>query len=304
MTSIFDYTDYREFLKTFYRKKKTVDSNFSYGVLAKRSNISSRGLLKLIMDGKRNLSLSKVGGLTAGLGLNKAECDYFFTMVQLNQAKGSVEKHKFFEKLMRFPQKRRMSDLKREQYNLYANWYFCVLYELILFKKKEQSFEEFCIWVAQKMKGRLTQKEVKSTYKELFSLGLLKEEEGVIKQTSTFLESNGREEVNFAIQNFHREMMELAVGALEQPIEKRAYGAVTLAIRHCDIPKAKDFIRDFRNKFNVEFSANTGADSVYQLNVQFFELVDAVTPDPNLDPNSTKDKQNLENSVPHDGNTI
>ncbi|MBK7962701.1 MAG: TIGR02147 family protein [Bdellovibrionales bacterium] len=306
MTTVFNFTDYREFLKSYYQEQKQLNKSFSYGVLAKNAKISSRGLLKLIIDGKRNLSLSNISGITTGLDLNKSESEYFLTMVQLNQAKENEDKHKYYEKLMNFPQKRRSSDLKREQYNLYSKWYFSVLLELVLLQKKSQSIEDFFLWVSRSMKGKLTLKEVKGTYQQLIALGLIKEVDGQLRQAQNFLESNAKEEVNFAIQNFHREMLTQATAALEQPIEKRAFGGVTLALRRSDLPRMKEFIREFRNKFNLEFSANSGADSVYQLNVQFFELVDGekASTDPILDLNSTIEKQIVENSFTSDREII
>jgi uncharacterized protein (TIGR02147 family) len=298
MTKLFEYTDYREFLSHYYEEQKNLNKNFSYAVMAKKTNISSRGLLKLIIDGKRQLSLNNIGNMTTGLAFTKVEAEYFLTMVQFEQAKTSGDKNKFYERLMSFPQKRKISNLKREQYNLYSKWYFCFLYELVLLKKETQSFEEFCQWAATKAKDKLTIKEIKDAYEQLFALGLLITIDGQIKQTNKFIESHAKEEVSFAIQNFHREMMTRAAETVEQPIAKREFGAVTLAFNKNDLPRAKEFIRDFRNKFNLEFSANQGADSVYQLNIQFFELADgdkSISTDSQINLNSAMNNQMIEN---------
>lgn len=291
MTKVFEFTDYREFLSHYYEEQKNLNKNFSYAVMAKKTNISSRGLLKLIIDGKRQLSLNNIGNMTSGLEFTKVEADYFLTMVQFGQAKSSEEKNKFYEKLMGFPQKRKISNLKREQYNLYSKWYFCFLYELVLLKKETQSFEEFCQWAAEQSKDKLTLKEIKDAYEQLFALGLLTTLNGQIKQTNKFIESNAKEEVSFAIQNFHREMMARASEAVELPIAEREFGAVTLAFNKSELPRVKEFIRDFRNKFNLEFSATQGANSVYQLNIQFFELADG---DKNI---STDSQKNLNSAM-------
>jgi uncharacterized protein (TIGR02147 family) len=288
MTKVFEFIDYRTFLCQYYQEQKQINKGFSYGVMAKKTNISSRGLLKLIMDGKRNLSLNNIGGITAGLEFNKSESEYFLTMVLLSQAKNSEEKNKLYEKLMNFPQKRRISHLKREQYNLYSKWYFCFLYELILLKKPGQTLEGFCQWAADLLKSKLSLREIKDAYQQLVSLGLLVIVDGQVKQSDKFIESNIKEEVSFAIQNFHREMMSQALAALEKPLAEREFGGVTLAVRKSDLPRAKELIREFRNQFNLEFSANQGADSVYQLNIQFFELADGanIQTDPPQDLNS------------------
>lgn len=299
MINIFEYNSYKKFLCDYYEEQKKIQKSFSYAVMAKKTNISSRGLLKLIMDGKRKLSLNNIGALTQGLELNKSEAEYFLTLVQFEQTSNLEEKNRLYTKLLSFPQKRKISPLKVEQYNYFSKWYYCVLYELILLKEDSKTLTDFYQDVLVAMKGKLTYKEIQEAYEQLISLGLLKEEHGQWRQTTSFILSNVQDELNFARQQLQKEMMRQAADALVEPLEKREFGTVTLALRKSDLPRAKEFIREFRDKFNLEFSAVSGAESIYQLNLQFFELADGASfvTNPQLDLNSAMKSQLVEGST-------
>lgn len=274
MKNVFDYLDYREFLKDFYKNQKLINESFSYAAMAQKTKISSRGLLKLIMDGKRNLSSSNLENVISGFSFNKSETNYFQTLVLFNQTKAYEEKNKLYEKLIKFPQRQRVYPLKIEQYNLYSKWYFSVIHELILLKECPQDLEHFCHWVTQQLKNKVSLKEAKEARDQLIALGLIKETPNGLSQANPYFKSNSKEEINFAIQNFHTQMISESTEAIKKPIEEREFGSVTLAFSKSDLAKAKEFIKDFKQKFNFELSAHYGADSVYQLNIQFFELAD------------------------------
>lgn len=288
MIIVYNYLNYRAYLKAFYDFKKSRDKAFSYGVLAQKANISSRGLLKLIMDGKRNLSHSNTEKLIQGLKLNKSEALYFSTLVQFNQAKNHQEKNLHYQKLLNYRYRQNPVSLQKAQYNFYSKWYFPVVHELVLLENAPSSPETFAQWASQQFHGKVSPREVLDAYNELISLGLLQINMGKLEPQNSYIESNVKEELNFAIQSFHHQMLKEAQDALNQPLELREFGAVTLAFRKSDLAKAKSAIAEFRRQFNFDFSAHQGADCVYQLNVQFFELADGkpLLTDSTKDPNS------------------
>lgn len=291
MTNVFEYTDFRAYLKSYYDQHKLADGGFSYAVMAERTRISSRGLLKLIMDGKRNLSSSNLHNLTIGLGLNKSETQYFSTMVQFNQSKNLEEKNKLFETMLKFPQMKRAFALRQEQHNFYSKWYFSVILELVLLKDAPTKRADFYAWAGKKLKNKVSAKEIEDACRQLETLGLLKENtDGRFVQSNQFVAS-GTGGVNFELQSFHRHMIAESIESFPKPVEEREFGGVTLAIRKSDLEKAKAYIREFKKKFNFDLSAGEGADTVYQLNVQFFELADGFSPsaDSNQGLNSAND---------------
>src|SRR5688500_3950309 len=85
---IFKYTDYRSYLKDWYAAAKA-EGIMSFRIFSRLSNLKSPNILKLVMDGDRNLSQTTALRFATALGLNKAEKDYFLNLVNLSQSKST-----------------------------------------------------------------------------------------------------------------------------------------------------------------------------------------------------------------------
>ncbi len=56
MDKIYEYSDYRQYLKDYYERNKAYNASFSYMYLAQKARINSPSFFKSVMDGKRNLT--------------------------------------------------------------------------------------------------------------------------------------------------------------------------------------------------------------------------------------------------------
>ncbi len=69
-SNIYNFSDYRDFLKDRYRQLKEADPVFSFRHFSKQAGFGSPNYLKLVMDGKRNLSAEAVFKFAKGLRLD------------------------------------------------------------------------------------------------------------------------------------------------------------------------------------------------------------------------------------------
>ena len=76
---IFDYLDYRAFLKDMFCFRKWKDKHFSYRYFAGKSGFASPNYLKLVIDGDRNLTNGSIAKIAKGFKLKKQEREYFET---------------------------------------------------------------------------------------------------------------------------------------------------------------------------------------------------------------------------------
>ena len=90
--NVFGYLDYRAFLKDWYRAHKIGRSTVSLRSFSKKAGFTSSNILKLVMDGHRNLTTESATQFAVGLGLNKQETSFFLHLVLYNQAKSLEEK--------------------------------------------------------------------------------------------------------------------------------------------------------------------------------------------------------------------
>jgi uncharacterized protein (TIGR02147 family) len=272
MSSIFEYSDYRLFLKDYYKSQKARSASYSYAVLAKQAGLPSRSYAKLIMDGHRNVGLRTIPKLVRGLKLGRAEARYFEKLVQFTQAETSAEKNHLYEQLLQFPQRRKAVQLSQAQHHFYAKWFYAAIREMVLLEGFPRKASEQARWIRQATGSWVTLSQAGRAIEDLIALGLLERmPDGSLRQQDLFIRSPD-EIADLGIRAFHRQMIQLSLSHLDDRLEDREFAGVTLAIRASDLPRAKAALKDFRSQFNHDFSAATGAEAVYQLGLQFFPL--------------------------------
>ncbi|HEY5958371.1 MAG TPA: TIGR02147 family protein, partial [Polyangiaceae bacterium] len=92
--SVFDYLDYRAYLRDNYAERKANEYGFSHRAFSKRAGLRSTNYLKLVMDGERNLTPEMAHQFAAGCGLVKAAAEYFCELVAMNQADSAAERNR------------------------------------------------------------------------------------------------------------------------------------------------------------------------------------------------------------------
>src|SRR3989344_8603024 len=83
---IFTYRNFRDLLSDYYHTQKKQKASYSYKAFAEKAGLNSPNYLKLVMDGKRNLSHKNIKKFAKGLGLDRYSSEYFENLVYLNQA--------------------------------------------------------------------------------------------------------------------------------------------------------------------------------------------------------------------------
>src|SRR5262245_22843026 len=97
---LFQYFDYRDFLRDRYRVLKA-RRRFSYRLFARRAGFRSSNIFKLVMEGRRNLTEKSSRMFAKGLRLNRSEGEYFRELVLFNQAATHEEKNERYRQLLR-----------------------------------------------------------------------------------------------------------------------------------------------------------------------------------------------------------
>lgn len=96
MPSIFNFQDYREFLKAFYDAEKKA-SGLSFALFAKKAGLNSSNYLKLVIEGTRNLTQKNLFLFSKAMKLDSEETSFFECLVHLNQSQ-LIEEKNFYKK--------------------------------------------------------------------------------------------------------------------------------------------------------------------------------------------------------------
>lgn len=267
--SLFEYSDYRVFLKDQCTWLKENHRSFSFRNFSRLAGFKAPNFLQLIIKGERNISAESIEKIAKVFQLTKEETSFFRNLVSLNQAKTTDEKSHCAEQMVRSRLYRKFSPLKKEQFEYYAQWYFVAIREMMALPH----FKEDPEWIAKNLKPSITTSEATKAIELLLKLGLVKRNKigKLIPQDTTL--STGDEVSSTSIAQFHKNMMQKGMESIDQVArEKRDISSITIPVSHSNVQKIKQLIRNFRKQLLVLSTDEKTPDEVYQANFQFFPL--------------------------------
>ena len=267
--NIYDYMDYRSFLKDMFRFRKHKDTYFSYRYFSGKAGFSSPNFLKLVIDGKRNLTNTSLAKVAKGFGLLKQEREFLENVVFMNQAKDHEEKNYYLKKVMSIKGYTKVRKIEKKSYEYFSKWYNVAVREIVMFGGRNFTAEQ----IADTLNPKITPKEAEGAINLLIDLGLIKKDKDGLWEQSDPALSTGPEVKSLAIANFHREMLKLASESLERyPADERDISALTLRVNRTSIAEIKKRIIQFRREL-LEFAlGEEDTDQVIQVNLQAFPL--------------------------------
>jgi uncharacterized protein (TIGR02147 family) len=267
--NVFEYLDYREFLRAFYQAKKATEYGFSYRAFSRRAGLRSTNYLKLVMDGERNLTPEMANQFARGCGLEQQAADYFCELVAFNQTQNTAERNRCYERLSRFKQYRTIHRLDAAQAAYHSTWYIPAIRELVA----RSDFSEDPKWIARTLQPRITAEEAERALGTLSSLGLLTRDEAGRLRQSQPLVTTGAGPLGHHVVNYHRAMLERAAEALDSvPRDEREISSVTLCVSQDVMLDLKERIREFRRELLQVAELGGAPERVVQINFQLFPL--------------------------------
>lgn len=265
--SVFEYRDYREFLR-YCKGKRSLErwaSELGYQ--------SPRGIA-MVLKGQRHPSRDMLRSLQQNLQLTGRAKEYFELLVEesrlLERGDRDEDLLSSIEKLRRECESPAVLDTATQK--LLVKWYILPLKQICIC----DSFRKDPKWIRGRLRNKVSEDEIRYALEvlentkiliwdpesERYNLGIEKS----IRSTNDIPSQ--------AVRDHHREMMDRALEALdEQAISNRQFSSLTFRIDREEIPAAKAAIREFVSEFNFRFGEqeDTSQESVFQLNLQMFE---------------------------------
>jgi uncharacterized protein (TIGR02147 family) len=268
--SIYDYTDYRVFLRDYCHHYKQLDAKYSQRYFALKLGVKSSGFLSEVINGKRNLSRTNVAQFCRTLKLSDTEQQYFENLVTFNQARSQSEKEHWLNRLM-VSQNSNLSSLRRDIYEYFSNWYVSAIRELLFFYTFDGNYKQ----LASTLTPQIKPSQAKEALDLLLRLGLVRTaEEGRLVQAEAVI-STGDEVHSTEVAKFQMQMLELARQALDRmPANRRDISTLTLSVSQQGFEKIRAIIQRTRKEILSAAVDDTNEDRVVQLNIQLFPLAD------------------------------
>jgi uncharacterized protein (TIGR02147 family) len=99
MRDIFSYTNFRTYLKDYYKAQKRVNPEFSHRWFVRKLGLTTSNYVLSIMEGRRNLPQDISLRFSAHMGLKKKETLYFEHMVAFLQSKSAFARKEYWSRM-------------------------------------------------------------------------------------------------------------------------------------------------------------------------------------------------------------
>ena len=264
MTTLYEYKDYREYLKSILEERKKSNHHFSLRACASSLEISPTHLVQ-ILNKKRHLSFEKAIKIGLQLKLKEEEIKYFIGLVASESLKTPLAKAFINKAIEKIKTSSDIEPVKSNTLKTVSKWYHFAILEMT----EMVQFKSDPLWIAKQL--GLSRARTKKALQELKKLGFLTHQDGQWKKAEdNFFAVSPMPNVVF--QKFHKETLRKAAQSLKlQDLQKRYFSSTTFAIDIEKLPEAHKRIRKFR--LDMQKLLNVGHKTrVYQLAVQLFDL--------------------------------
>ena len=269
MKTIFEYFDYRAFLRDYYALKKSKTKYFSYRFFAQKANIKSPVFFKEVAEGKKNLSRGMIENFSMAMQLSEKEATYFKYLVFFDQAKTGKEKQEYYVNLRSMENIKNEKALSANQCDYFSMWYNVVIRELVTLFDFKDNFENLAAAVRPQIKPR----EAKTSVELLLKLGLIKKKaNGAYEQIDTAITAQSGV-ASLTIRQFNKIMGQHAIAAIEDlPKTERSVSGITIGISSAMYDIINSEIAAFKDRIVTLVSRDEKCDRVYQFNMQLFPM--------------------------------
>lgn len=229
-TQIMDFINPVEYLRSYYENRKSQDSGFSYGDWAAEAGIKSRSFLRLVLVGKRSLTLDVAEKLSNQLPLSSQEKKYFLQIVKMQRATQHSTKERLTNEALKLRRRFALKthdfiELQKTQIFDFLSSYKMPRLQVLLSTLKSK---KTAIHMAELLNSK--PQELEAQLQTLKDLGLAQKSENQ-EWYSTNKAINLKDSLgHIALQSFHRKSLEEAIAAIEMPVETRRYQSLVLAL--------------------------------------------------------------------------
>ncbi len=266
MKEIFEYSDYRLYLRDFYELAKQNKPYYSYRFIASRVG-ANPGFLFRLMSGKVHIGLKKIEVFADLLELCGRQRDYFVELVRLGRAKRDEDIQESLKKLQSI-RGVQFSTIADDQMVFFGKWHHMAMRSLLsIYPFDGKNYRR----LGAMLIPQLSADEARESVNLLVRLGLVYfDHNGIYKVIDTFI-STKEKWSSAAIHEYQRTSIALSQKALDTlPKEVRDISTVTFTCSKNQLETLRERLQEIREEMLMLSQDCPGEDCVMQLNLQLF----------------------------------
>lgn len=276
------YMDFRKYLLDYYLFRRASSKHelrpYNYAVFSAAADIKSPNYLKMIIEGKRNLSPEMIIKFAKALSLNKEQTEEFQILVNFGQATDPADRNFHLKILseLRVRQQLKSGEIDLKMWEKIPSWVGWITYAMIDQEGVQFKAEK----LRELLRGKATVGEIDEAIQSLITSGevIRDEQTGGLKKANNLIESP--EDVPVAlVRKLQAQLMYLGLESIFQDsAAEREFGSLTLSLTKAEFEALKFQLRKMRKEINKDNSIKrmqSKGERVYQLNLQLFPVTDA-----------------------------
>jgi len=271
---VFDYLDYRDFLRDLYERKRAEDRRFSCRYIALKVGFRSASYFTQVLNGRTNMTPEMALRFAAFLRLDGREADYLELLVLHDRARGASERRRYLEKLAAF----RESSAKLvpvEHFEFFEKWYHTAIRELLHIAPFEGDFKA----LGKSLRPSISAAKAKESIELLVRLGMACRQDGLVVRSDKRSTTTGEAVQSVQVDQFHASTLGLAKEAIDGlPRGERSLSSLTMTLSVQGRSRVEAEIAEFRRRILSIAEADRDEDAVYHLGIQLFPMARAVRP--------------------------
>ena len=268
MKSIYQYSDHKIFLKDWFLAKKQGPSGFSYQKFSEIANLGSPNYMKMVIEGRRNLTVANIHQVAHAMRLSFEETQYFEALTLLGQGKNTSEKSYFRRRLRVLKSDKPAASFELDDFNLIARWYFPAVTVVLNDCDVNEATEKV------REKTGLGVREINEVIAILKENQVLREEDGKYKLDFSHFIVHDKKMRSEANKSYFKEQLKLSTELLEKKYSKGPkFYAHTFTITQNAFAMYADKVDTFITSLAKD-SDEESPDEIVQLNMQLFKLLD------------------------------
>lgn len=270
---VFDYLDYRKFLREFADYKSKYSASFSFRNFSQKAGISSPNYYQNVVQGKRNLGNKMLERFVRGLNFQDKEARYFRALVNYNQSRTSEFKTACLRDLLEMQRMRKAAPTWVVDNHVRQDWYTLVIWELITCK----DFEATPANIVRALNNEITPREAETSLRILIRAGYIKKDGKHRYAQGPVLIGSNDELADSVLQRNHQVFIEKSIKHLNDPVKDREFQGLTIAMSPIAVKTLKSRLKDLIKEFAMDFAHDAEATRVYRINLQAFPLTEDLT---------------------------
>jgi uncharacterized protein (TIGR02147 family) len=265
MTNIFQFRNFREFLKRHLNLRQEKTPGYSLRQFSKELGVSHSRLSE-ILSSESSISMSLAVKISEGLNLQNGERAFFMDLVRMDCGRTKSARSDSLERVEDHFAGRTFQYESSSEGGLLSKWYYLPLIEMLSKSKPTRDAKII------ELLG-IKDDELQTAKRFLIDNGYIQElQSGRTKKSKAYLKFEKAVPTPL-IRQFHKKVIAHAQDAIEaQPIEQRKFLSSFIGVRKETIKEARKELEEFNQQFLKKYASEQSADSVYCFSLQLFRF--------------------------------